>query len=227
MVQNANRLPASKFSPPFDPLLGTSITVTTTGIIQFEVGDRAIAAWLDHLIANTLPLQWLPVTAPAPVATGAAQPSVLDSPALFAVQHAHARCCSLLRLAQREQLIQLDHLDAPPDQWQLAGRVSSFTAMAQPFDDHVADRRLIGQLVGAIDQLSDWSLPRTPRTVMRVAEAVAQAFQVYHSVHPLGRSRTTVRQTAAVEALGLVLATQRVLHILLQHGLSVGAATEL
>ncbi|XHX77387.1 MAG: hypothetical protein RBJ76_23555 [Stenomitos frigidus ULC029] len=207
--------------PEEAPLSGIVVQATATGWLQFELSDRAIAAWLDRLLANALPQQ-LSVSL-----TSQERQMLLPTAAVFEVQYAHARCCSLLRLAHSEGLITLDRLDVAPLVWRIVDppSISWLTANAQLCLNHPADRSLLGHLIEALDCLSDESPHRT-RQSLRSAQAIAQAMQSFHRVHPLWR-KTGTEPHLVVAQLGLLLATQRILSLLLANGLDLHPVEEL
>ena len=83
-----------------DPRQDFALEVVSSGSIYFQLSDLGVAAWLEYLI-QTLP-QVEVTEAIAQVKVKSNNSSVC----LFPVQYAHARCCSLLRLAHREGIIQ-------------------------------------------------------------------------------------------------------------------------
>ncbi|WP_181357621.1 DALR anticodon-binding domain-containing protein [Stenomitos frigidus] len=205
-------------------LRGVTVQATVAGLIHFEVGDRAITVWLDQILTNSLPSQRWP---PVPMAERERQ-AMLESAAIFEAQYAHARCCSLLRLAHREAFINLETLEALPCDWRLNSftPLSWLTTSAQLSLNHPADRYLLVQLVDAFDRLSDPSPQRTLASLVRSAQAVSQAFQVFHRTHPL--CDHTGQEPALVTAqLGLLMATQRILYWLLADGLHLCPVSEL
>jgi DALR anticodon binding domain len=204
--------------------LPKGITVqAVAGFIHFELGDRAIAAWLDQRLVNTpFPQTFLP----APM-TERERQVIRQSAAIFEAQYAYARCCSLLRLAHRETLIRLEKLEEAPRYWQFDSTTSPHWFTADHFVlNHHADRGLLLRLFEAFDCVSDPSPQRTPIAMARSAQAVSQAFQVFHRLHPLWRQ--TEKESAIVIArLGLLMATQRILYWLLAEGLHLTPALEL
>ena len=207
--------------PEEGSLSGIMVQATATGLLKFELSDRAIAAWLDHLLAKALPQErCVPFTSME-------RQMVLPTAAIFEVQYAHARCCSLLRLAHSEGLITLDRLDAPPLVWRVISppSVPWLTSTAQLCLNHPADRQLLGHLVEASACLSD-EAPCRRRRSLRSAQAIAQAMQVFHRVHPLWR-KTGIEPNLVVSQLGLLLATQRILYSLLADGLDLYPVVEL
>jgi len=207
--------------PEEGSLSDITVQATATGLLKFELSDRAIAAWLDRLLAKALPQDLcVPLTSME-------RQMVLPTAATFEVQYAHARCCSLLRLAHSEGLITLDRLDAAPLVWCVINPPSIpwLTSTAQLCLNHPADRRLLGYLVEALDCLSNESPHRTQQS-LRSAQAIAQAMQAFHRVHPLWR-KTGTEPNLVVAQLGLLLATQRILYALLADGLDLHPVVEL
>lgn len=204
-------------------LPGVSVQATGPGFIRFEVGDRAIAAWLDQLLVNALPQRTLPSAS----MVVREQQIMLHSAAIFEAQYAHARCCSLLRLAHHEGLIRLERLEESPFYWRFSSHTPFpwLTSAAQLSLNHSADRCLLVQLVEALDRVYDLPQKRTIAALARSAHAVAQAFQTFHRVHPLWEQ---TEQTLVLTAhLGLLMATQRVLFLLLADELHLRPAIEL
>lgn len=207
--------------PEEDSLSGIVVQATATGLLQFELSDRAIAAWLDRLLTKALPQE------SCEPLTSMEQQMLLPTAAIFEVQYAHARCCSLLRLAHYEGLITLDRLDAAPLVWRMISPPSIpwLISTAQLCLNYPADRQLLGHLVEASACLSD-AAPRRRQQSLRSAQAIAQALQSFHRVHPLW-CKTGTEPNLVVSQLGLLLATQRILHLLLADGLDLHPVVEL
>ncbi|MBD2076944.1 hypothetical protein H6F86_24270 [Phormidium sp. FACHB-592] len=207
--------------PEEDSLSGIVVQPTAIGLLQFELSDRAIASWLDRLLTKALPQQsWVRLTSTE-------RQMLLPTAAIFEVQYAYARCCSLLRLAHSEGLITLDRLDVAPLAWRVVNppSVPWLTSTAQLCLNHPVDRRLLGYLVEALDCLSNES-PHRVQQSLRSAQAIAQAMQAFHRVHPLWR-KTGTEPNLVVSQLGLLLATQRILYVLLADGLNLQPVVEL
>lgn len=211
------RLDLASSLEPF--LQDIMVEATTAGFIDFKVGDRAIASWLN-LLLTALPQQPLPMPP-----MGDKRQQLLQASALFEVQHAHARCCSLLHLAHCEGLIVLEPLETP-HAWRISSPAALpwLTSADQLCVQHPADRALLVQLVDTYDYV-DQPQQHTQASVLRSAQALAQTFQTFHRVHPLfagveDASLTEVR-------LGLLMITQRVLALLLQEGLDICPAVSL
>ncbi|MBD2022778.1 hypothetical protein H6F43_21580 [Leptolyngbya sp. FACHB-36] len=189
-------------------LFDLTIQVTPKGFILIDVGDRAIAAWLDTLLTSSFPSFSFPAA---------------FLPSLFPAQHAYARCCSLLRLVNDTGRVAIRPLSAHPSQWQIV-QPSGIPWLngSQLRLNHPTERQLLCQLLGAIDDLTR-NQRQLSESVVRLVNDIANAFQEFHrSRQPLG-SMDSLMQAQA----GLLLATQRVLHWLLEDGLGVHAPSEL
>ncbi|NJP11217.1 MAG: hypothetical protein HC866_18525 [Leptolyngbyaceae cyanobacterium RU_5_1] len=231
-------------------LQNTRVLTTSSGFIQFELKDPAIVGWLDFLI------QPCSVAASAPcrdainrVSTGNRVSTSISStpefhPKIFAIQHAHARCCSLLRLAHRAHLITLDQPDTDPRNWQLATPTSVpwLTPDLQLQTNHSTERQLINQLLMTLDELDELgeqvslqTLPipnqepsSNPEQALRLATNLSQAFQAVHrDIQMMGSHGCAEPGDRRHAHLGLILATQRLLHLLLQNCLGIDAPSEL
>ncbi|MEM8777618.1 MAG: arginyl-tRNA synthetase [Cyanobacteria bacterium P01_G01_bin.49] len=84
--------------PKDDHLPQSSITLRLVdpGWLEFEVSDRSLEIWLQTLLSCPWPLK---------------QSSTISANYnhLFPIEYSHARCCTLLRLAAQEKLIQLNN----------------------------------------------------------------------------------------------------------------------
>ncbi|XZN96274.1 MAG: hypothetical protein ACM65K_26095 [Microcoleus sp.] len=71
-----------------------AVTVAPSAIIEFEFTPPALAWWLQRLAQTPIPVTQSRIISP-----------VLSADRLFPLQYSHARCCSLVRMANRDQLI--------------------------------------------------------------------------------------------------------------------------
>lgn len=111
---------ASNLNPdqPFNLHADVQVWADGSGWLYWTFSPTCLAAWLDQL------LHFPPRLLNHPSTSIAAKPAPAEDPSTsiltgipFAVQYAHARCCSLLRLADRHQLLQLtdpNPLTSPP-----------------------------------------------------------------------------------------------------------------
>ncbi len=167
-----------------------TVQATESGYLEFVLSDRGLTLWLQFLIEK--PPQ-------VPLISAAELPSDKNT---FLCQHAHARCVTLIRLAQ-EAGIQLQ---------------SNWLQNERCFN-HPAERDLIFLTISVLDDLYDASMTHSRQTILKWTIALTQTFQRFHSAHTsLGLSPAR---------LGLVMVTQKLLRSLLQDGLGICAPPEL
>jgi arginyl-tRNA synthetase len=145
---------------------------------------------------------------------------------LFLIQHSHARCCSLLRLAHCEQIICLAHADGAPSilqiltpkpiPWLTTDQTSNLT--------HAAEQALISDLITTIDHLYDLE---DVSSILKLAQTLSQGFQNFHAACPIFGEIKTANLAIAQARLGLVLATQILLCLILQDIMGQPAPLEL
>lgn len=197
-------------------LTDISVQVLPSGLIYFELTERGIALWLQYLI-NSPPM--LQHSAPPDVETQ-------SLPSLFAVQYAHARCCSLLRLAAREKLITLEvghglmFLAVAPDPlpWLEDGKLRTFSPQ---------ERALITQLFGLLDHLYSECDRRSKINWQKAALALTQTWENFYNCCRIWGEVKTDNINLAQARLGLLLIVQRMLCLLLQEKLDIFAPLEL
>jgi hypothetical protein len=206
------------------------ITVESRGWIYLTLADRGLAAWLQGLIdftdwgnlskqRNFIDFASIPTTLnPDQVALPKALPKAIDP---FQILHSHARCCGLLRLGMRENLISLHYCDRPT-QSPFSLTSSCFTPQTLQFQ-HATERLLIEQFIDSLDRLSTPSL--SPLQHWRLAQNLSQAFYEFHANCPIFGASQTLRQLAQAR-LGLVFICQQLLWFLLKR-LQVDAPIEL
>lgn len=177
------------------------IKIVAPGWLHFEVLHPFLATWLQHLIRNGEALEV------GEVGEELAPPT---PPALFSAQYAHARCCSLLRLAEREGLTK--GLDRIP--WLDGDRLS--------LNQH-KEARLIAELIEVVDRICcdlgfNWE---------KAALSLSQAFESFWSHCRIWGEVKTTSPELAQARLGLIMATQSVLKFLLEEKLGIFAVVEL
>ncbi|MEH2108020.1 DALR anticodon-binding domain-containing protein [Nostoc sp.] len=160
-------------------------------------------------------------------------PPLSQSPmpnAQFAVQYAHARCCSLVLLAHREGLIKLrepvpntspafwDIIFPNPLPWLNCDGILRL--------NHPDERRLIGELIQVVDNIE---CPDVSGSVKweKVALNLSQAFEKFWSNCRIWGEVKITSPELAQARLGLLMATQSVLRFVLEENLRVFAPLEL
>lgn len=194
-------------------LQGLEVQATPSGFLQFEFHDRAIAQWLKSLMCELIaPLN------PIDNCSELNQPEFEKR--LFSIQQAHARCCSLLRLAHRENLIESYLSDEPQDFLQqlpnlLCPEENVWLAENRRlWTDTLAERNLIYLLMTVLDEFVELSL-FAAKQGLNLAANVSQSFQTAHQTIPLFGTLITGSHDRLRAYLALLLATQRVLNQLL------------
>ena len=202
-----------------------TVKVVPPGWIYLQFSDLGTAAWLQHL-AQAPP--WLLQTqifiSPSPRVSKSPRP-------LFDAQYAHARCCSLLRLAHREGIVALakPDLEISPHFWS----VKAPTPIPWLDSDqklrlvHPGERNLIFHLLTLLDDLYCVSRSRHQVDWEKSAINLSQVFLTFYSQCRIWGEVKTENPQLAQARLGLILATQPLLHLLLQDLLGVLAPLEL
>jgi len=236
--------------------LDFSVEVLFPGWIDFRLSDRSLATWLQEFLQiPPLPsdskAQYLSVTQRKGEA-GEGEKTIKNEDSekleithrdqlaersknshhLFSIQYAHARCCSLLRLAHRQGLIELSDLDCKTRSCQVIEPNPIPWLNDEPRMEieqqrlrlqHPAERRLMHQILDTLDRTT--SLESV--SGLKLAIALSDAFEQFYSACRIwGEVKTEMPQLAQMR-LGLVGVTQRVLRSLLEDQLSTTAPMEL
>jgi arginyl-tRNA synthetase len=203
-----------------------TVQVAPPGWIYLELTESYLAAWLQHLTQAPLQLE--------PREVGElrrkSNPKSKIELSLFAVQYAHARCCSLLQLAQREELISLKSTDSAHS----SALWLAVTPLPIPWLNqeqklclcHSGEWGLINQLWAILDELYCPYPSRQPPNWHKAALSLSQAFQTFYSYCRIWGEVKSQNLPLAQARLGLVLITQSVLRLLLQSKLGVVAPSE-
>ncbi|MGJ3246834.1 MAG: DALR anticodon-binding domain-containing protein [Elainellaceae cyanobacterium] len=218
----------------------THVSWTHPGWIHLQIGDRGLAEWLT-LLTNPLialgdrPRIFRKTQDRLPGFAGYDSELFQKSNILFEIQYIHARCCSLLKLGDREGLIclgavhhaasppSLNHInihiaDPTPIPWLNADKTLRF--------DHPAERALMIRLIATWDSLHDCSPSHPPSQLdrsVKLAHQLSQAFQAFYQACRMFGDETTNDLSRVQARLGITLATQRVLRLILENRLGVSA----
>jgi arginyl-tRNA synthetase len=133
------------------------LELITSGWIDFSLKESGLIIWLDRLIAflettaticrsySTLPGRNL-------LRLGENNP-LFNHNSLFSLQYVHARCCSLLRLGERESLIKLKSPNFSVDSWNVSDSrcFSWLNSQGNFLLNHQSDRTLLIELVNLVD----------------------------------------------------------------------------
>ncbi|MBD2676903.1 glutamate acetyltransferase [Nostoc paludosum FACHB-159] len=231
-----------------------NVQIVPPGWIHFELTDSALAGWLQRLVGEwedremgRLVLSeavsaasrrevWGDEGAKTAGGAGEAGGERITNAqcpmpnALFPIQHAHARCCSLVLLAHRERLIQLKE--------PLANSSPSFWSVISPNPipwlncdgklqlNHPDERRLISELVEVVDNIQ---FPDIRGSVKweKAALNLSQAFENLWCNCRIWGEVKIISPKLAQARLGLLMATQSVLKFVLEEKLKIFAPLEL
>ncbi|MFN6563361.1 MAG: DALR anticodon-binding domain-containing protein [Nostoc sp. ChiSLP01] len=203
-----------------------NVQIVPPGLIHFELTDSALAGWLQSLVERSGGV------AKVGEAGGERIPNTqYPMPyALFPIQHAHARCCSLVLLAHREGLIQLKE--------PLANTNPSFWSVISPNPipwlncdgrlrlNHPDERRLISELVGMVDNIECPNVKSSMKWE-KAALTLSQAFEDFWRNCRIWGEVKIMSPELAEARLGLLMATQSVLKFVLEEKLKIFAPLEL
>ncbi|WP_354666138.1 DALR anticodon-binding domain-containing protein [Nostoc sp. GT001] len=219
-----------------------SIQIVPPGLISFELTHSTLATWLQSLVVGSLGRagehtslrEAAPTTTLSNLGSRGAEETI-DAPCpmpnlLFAVEYAHARCCSLVLLAHREGLIKLrepvpktspafwDVISPNPLPWLNCDGTLQL--------NHPDERRLIGELIQVVDNIE---CPDVSGSVKweKIALNLSQAFEKFWSNCRIWGEIKITSPELAQARLGLLMATQSVLKFVLEENLGVFAPLEL
>lgn len=208
---------------------GLRATPTDKGLVQLDLSDRALGAWLRYLRQTSL------------LSIAHFTPELGDRPTLthlpiFPVQYAHARCCSWLRLAHDSGWIQLKQGSGNPYHWEWQDSQSA------PWPNDREHRwfkqppaqDLIHHLIDVFDVLDGASKPtagspnahqRQVKSLMRVGITLSQAVDRFQRAFQPWSRQLSLEQLQIY--FGLLLIAQRALCLLLEDHLKSNAPVEL
>ncbi|MFM7364082.1 MAG: DALR anticodon-binding domain-containing protein [Cuspidothrix sp.] len=188
-----------------------SIKIVSPGEIHLQLFDSTLAAWLQSLIVSPQ--------------NGELVNNYADhlSPNCFTIQYAHARCCSLLQKARQEGLIQ-----CTPTRTGMENSVQSIPWLngdQKLYLHHSDESFLIYQLVKVVDDLNTTS--SNSINWIKAGEKLSQAFErFWGSCRIWGEVKINTPELAQAR-LGLMMATQVVLKLVLEEQLGIIAPREI
>lgn len=190
--------------------------IDASGWLKFYLDSPTVADWLKQLRL------WMAGNFSA--ATFTEYPLCPTPKNLFPVQYIHARCCSLLRSAERENLITLKQ-DRHPTRCQIAEpkAISWLNRENCLWLNESAEYELLRQLLMVADTWQKESEIDWLKTALRLSRATA-IFQA--NCRFLGRVRVLEPQKA-IARLGLLDLVRSWLYLILQKKLKAAAPTEL
>lgn len=199
-----------------------TIEVAPPGWIQVSLGDSSLAHWLHFFTQTSFPInsEW--------VMSGRSSLQQLPADMIFPWQYAHARCCSLLRNGERSGAIALEP-NPPPAilRWRAIGPIDWLAGEGQLRLVHPGDRQLINRLLATVDALCCPHRPPQVATAVQLVQSLSQSFLTFErDCRIWGEVKTQIPELATAR-LGLILAVQQMLKLLLSEVLGVFAPSEI
>jgi len=202
---------------------GVQVQVMDRGIINLGVSDRSLSCWLEQLRLNPFSYQ---------VVDPKIEPKIIN---YFPIQAAHARCCSLLKLAARENLLQLEErsLNKLLDSWQILvpseipwlGQQGKLRLITPP------ELYLVNLLVNLVDEFdSSQDLAKTKKHLQKwekLATEISRSFANFDRHSQIFGEVRLNNLSLAQARLGLVMLTRWGLAKLLVEYLGAIAPSEL
>lgn len=216
-----------------------AIEVAPSGMIEFELTDRALAVWLQRI--PNLSVGRRQCLVPTEIYRSGTHSidveSALSNSAegvLFPIQYSHARCCSLLRMANRDRLISIVESDraTTPQIWSLIAPnpIPWLDENGRSRLVHPAEYNLISQLLAVLDSLApliEQYNDEKPVNYLKLASNLSATFQTFYSQCRMWGEVKIETPKLAQTRLGLVLATQSLLRFMLEDLLNAVAPLEL
>jgi hypothetical protein len=145
------------------PSLVFRLQIHEPGWFNFHLSEPSLALWLHHF-----PQMFLPEKPQHPIEEG------ISSDDLLPYQYAHARCCSVLRLAHQAKMIQLRDRDFHQRiwQWREPEALAWFSPWQQFLLAHPSEMHLIREILAAVDGLAN----PTSTHWLRLTANLSQAF---------------------------------------------------
>lgn len=220
--------------------------IQASGWIDYRLTEPAIADWLQKV--TRMPSKLLG-SQPSSADENPGLSNALDPQLIFKLQYAHARCCSLLRLADRDCLLQLSepHPLSSPRLWDIASPADMpwLTSSGHLRLVHPQEKLLLQQLLefpgclsGSVRYSSiatsydsnqpviviPW--PPAPKAVERQIQLLCDRFEGFYR-HCRIWGEVKENSELAIARLGLIAATYTVIHFWLRDLLGLDSPLEL
>ena len=188
--------------------IGLQVETVASGWINFQLNARFLGLWLEKLLSPERSLSLDTTT----------NVSSQTSDNLFPAQYIHARCCSLLRLAARENLVSLSQT------LHIEQKISWLDRLGSMWCDEPAEIILLQQLLKIADS---WVEGASDRQWFTLALGLSQTTAVFLAeCRFLGEVKQRCPQKA-IARLGLISLVQIWLRKILIEKLNIAAPQEL
>lgn len=220
------------------------LTIDPLGWLHCQPSDRCLAAWLQQMVEMPPQLIWTKEISTSQTSGKTPSPlTVADdtSSEQFSLQYTHARCCALIRLAQRQGLLILHaNYRASAATCQVLAPIPFpwLDTQNQLWLSHPAERTLIARLLAfpvtpgfqqpgqMPEQFTFPVRSRLPPQLWPEAKALSDAFTSFYRSCQIWED-INQEMPRAQARLGLILLTQNVLRLILQDLLRINAPQEL
>lgn len=209
---------------------------TDAGYIHFQFTPMAIAIWLDFIQAGSH--EWLTSgdLSESKAYASIKKDKVNSNPQTYSnfahsksslALYAHARCCSLLRLARTEKIISCDNL------WQITTPNWLICDFDRTFNCSITDQKFIfdtfieEQLIHALMDVLDGIFGNRPQKWSKLALNLAQSWLEFDRACDIFGDLKHQNPRLAIARCGLTAICRRYLQVLLEDYLGVTAPIEL
>lgn len=219
-------------------LTDSLLTVTQRHLIQIRLGDRLLAAWLQQFAnsasssAPSLPVVPAPFTTASTTVATALQTSPLPpshqiQDRYFEIQAAHARCCTLLALAERVDLVRFEAAGTTHRALVWPALLPWLEANGTLRTQQPAEQRLIWQVIDSVDALDQTLRKDAVYSAIALAQALSRSVADFDTSCRIFGEVAGCQPELAQARLGLVRAAQQTLRWLLEGQLRVAAPVSL
>jgi hypothetical protein len=214
-----------------------STKILPSALIHIEITDLVLAAWLNNLTTTGIQGNWEEENEqevgskeknsfPLKLSISTVLEHKHQNNLLFKIQYAHARCCSLLRLAHKEGLVEIADQSVDFGYILCSKSIPWLNSVQKLRFNEPEEVNLIYYLVKAVDDLL---FPNSDSSVNweKAGLKLSQAFESFWSTCRIwGEVKVNCLELSQAR-LGLLIATQVVLRSILETKLGVFAPLEL
>ncbi|MGB7444703.1 MAG: DALR anticodon-binding domain-containing protein [Coleofasciculaceae cyanobacterium] len=224
--------------------LELSIEVIAPGWINFRFPEQSVGTWLQdstQIFSSPEEERELGIRGAARGESGIHAPNLTESTntsstskslPLFRLQYIHARCCSLLRLADKQALIKLKQpesknlclqiVEPNPIPWLINYQGVEVEPIGLRLK-HPAELGLISKIIDVQDAVNDQS----QNSLLKLATILCSSFDNFYSNCRIWGEVKAKNPQLSQARLGLVTITQVLLFFILRERLGVSAPLEL
>lgn len=219
-----------------------SLEANSSGWITFKISEQGLSQWLETLFSffqnltnssdetrdwhenSQIHLRDSTALCPSLSRITHIKDIPRNSTEIWLAQHAHARCCSLLRLGRQDGLI---HLEAFPRGQSIIDPLPWLGENVSLRCQHSSEQQLIKQICQNLDEISCLSYFSDPGRTLKQIDKLSQAFRCFYADCLIFNEVKVNNLALAQVRLGLVDLVRSLLQLLLEDGLGIPAPSEL